>query len=378
MKNLVCLLLCLCMMAPALALAEDDGMDAYVKNAFRKRGTVGGAVIIAKDGEILYSTGWGRRGESRKNPVTVDTCFRIASVTKMISGIGLMKLLKEKNVSPDTPVSEILGFPVVNPWYKDTPVTVRQVMSHTSSIRATMSYFPTWEKMGRGTPYFAEKTAPGEGYEYSNLNGGLLGAMIEALSGQSVNSYMQENVFDPLGVNAAYHPGLLRDTSDLADRLNADGSVYQHVTYALSTLKKYSDTCDPRQHTNRTAGGLYISAQGIYRVLAMLQNDGEWNGVRILPEGAAAEMMADQSLIPGSSVHCKSPYGLNVIHLNGMTGGTWYGHQGRVNGLTTDAFFQPDTGLIAVVIGNGHGDPNHHGIATLAYDIMEKAQMYAQ
>lgn len=142
------------------------------------------------DGEILYGYDFGYKNASRTWPVSLDTCFHAASVTKMVSAIGLMQLLEEKNIPLDTPVKDVVGFQMVNPAFPEADITIRQVLSHTSSIKETQYLKPNWEALRAENNYFSMRKAPGTAYEYSNLNGGLIGAMIEALSGQSVNTYM--------------------------------------------------------------------------------------------------------------------------------------------------------------------------------------------
>lgn len=354
--------------------AQADTWEDYANARFRTRYVVGGAVIIAKDGEILHSLSYGFRNVRKTEPATLDTCFRIASATKLISAIGLLQLMEEKGLGLDTPAKDILGFHVGNPNFPDQPVTVRQILSHTSGLEQTQYYFPNWEKMPPGTKYFSKKYAPGTKYTYSNLNGGLIGAMIEALSGQSVNSYMQQHVFDPLGINAAYHPALLHDITDIADQLRNDGSLIQRASKTLEKFDEYEDTCDPRNHTHLTSGKLYISANGLFRIITMLQRGGELDGVRILQPETVEAMMQPQHLIPGSSVTGESPYGLCMHRVDDLPGGTWYGHQGRYEGLSSDFYFQPDTGLSIVVIGNGYKSRSINYVVTLARSFMEKAQ----
>lgn len=368
---LTLLFLPLASFAEGLSLEE---MDEYVQERFRARKIVGGAVVIALDGEVLYSYAYGYKTNTRREAVTLDTCYRIASVTKLVSAVGLMQLLTEQDISLDTPVKDIVGFPVVNPAFPEEEITIRQVLSHTSSFVQTQYYHPNWEKLPVNNKYFSKTVRPGTAYAYSNLNGGLIGAMIEALSGQSVNSYMQSHVFGPLGINAAYHIALLPDQSDLAPQLARDGKVAESVSVMMNGFAEYDDTCNPRANTEHTVGGLCISANGMIRVISMLQRGGELDGVRILPEEAVQLMMQDQQTLPGSTVHCDSEYGLAMARVEGMPGGTWYGHQGRKHGLTSNMYFQPDTGLSVAVIANGYEGWNVDGVASIARTMMEMAQ----
>ena len=349
-------------------------MNDFVADRFKGRKVVGGAVVIARDGEVLYGRAYGHKNASKNDLVTLDTCFRIASVTKLVSVVGLMQLIEERGIDLDTPVRDIVGFKVINPSFPEQPITIRQVLSHTSSLLQTNHYFQNWETMTVWGPYFSKKDAPGTDYVYSNMNGGLIGAMIEALSGQSVNTYMQENVFGPLGINAAYHPTVLKDKSDIASQLNKKGGNV--MTASRIMRESFDDTCNPIEHTDRTSGALYISANGMIRIIAMLEQGGTLDGVRILQPETIQLMMQDQRTIPGSSVQAESKYGLCIAKVEGLPGGTWYGHQGQMEGLSSNIYFQPDTGLSIAVIANGYEAHSEDGVVTIARTFMEKAQEF--
>ena len=368
------LALLMLLLLPLSGLCE--GLEDYAKARFRARDVVGGAVIIAQDGQVLFSYDHGYKNASRTDPVTLDTCFHAASVTKMVSAIGLMQLLDAHDIPLDTPVQELIGFPMVNPAFPGQPITVRQVLSHTSSFVEVSYLTPQWEKLKVENSYFSAKHAPGTVYEYSNMNGGLIGAMIEGLSGQSVNTYMREHVFEPLGINAAYHAALLPDQTDIAAKLRKNGEIFRSAKKEIETFKDYNDVCDPRANTDKTSGGLYISANGLMRIVMLLSGGGELDGVRILPEETVSLMMQPQHLIEGSSVQAESRYGLCIARVEGMPGGTWYGHQGRWQGLSSNAYFQPDTGLCVVVFANGYSAKTEDNVVTLARAFMEKAQEF--
>ena len=127
-------------------------------------------------------------------------------------------------------------------------------------------------------------------------------------------------------------------------------------------------------HTNITSGSLYISVNDLVRIVQLLQNGGELDGVRILTEDSVQLMMMPQHLIEGSSVTGESPYGLCITTVDDLPGGTWYGHQGMWQGLTSNAYFQPDTGLCIAIIANGYNANKKSGVATIARAFMEKAQ----
>ena len=358
--------------APALA---DKDFDYRVVKAFSKRRVTSGCVLISLNGEIIYSYSKGKK-DIRGGNWTVDTVQRVASVSKFVTAVGLMTLWEKQAFDLDYNVQFYLPFPVFNPFYPDTPITVRQLLSHTSSFRTDINYVnATWEEITTThNVYYREDAAPGEVYGYSNMNGALLGGLIEALSGQSINTYMQQNVFAPLGIDAAYHPALLADPSEVGDMFNADGSVFISGRAQLKRLDEYDDTCDPRSRLDVTVGQLYISAADLMKLLNTLLNDGVApDGTVLLSPETVRLMESDQSTICGSSVHVSGGYGLGMQRCTDLPGGMWYGHQGRVAGYTCDAFYQPDTGLAVVVIGNGYTPMANDSIVVLAHELMEMA-----
>lgn len=356
---------------PSAEASMTAALDEYFDHCFSVRKVVGGAIVIARNGEVIYRRAYGFKNASRTKPVTTDTCYRIASITKLVSATGLMRLYEQGLFSLDAPLSDALPFPVANPAYPDDPITARQTLSHTSGFVQIYHYHPNWTAIKANNQYFKKNTRPGTKYMYSNMNGGLTGALIEALSGKSVNAYMRQYVFDPLQINAAYAASLLPDSSDIANLLDKSGANIKSGERLLADA--YEDTCAPEDHIGHTVGGLYISAEGLSRFISMLQMGGELSGAHILNAETIALMEQDQDLIEGSSVHAKSPYGLSLARVYGMTGGTWYGHQGRINGLSSNAYYQKETGLSVVVIANGYNAMAKDDVVTIARAVMEKA-----
>lgn len=343
-----CLLLSAASASAQMTAEAREEADAFFARLFQQKNTVGGAVIVNQGGERIYAYFHGRAGK-HSNPVTDETVYKIASVTKLISAIGVMQLVEEGKLDLDAPLTLPDGEPIRNPRYPEMDITLRQAMSHTSSIAHSADYTgtPKWSKK-----YFTD-AAPGEAYEYANLNGGLLGSLIERASGQSLNTYMTERVFAPLHINAAYSAALLPDPAKLSYSFAPDGTVlYSAATY-LREDEKYDDTCNPDAHYRASVGSLYISLKGLETLGAMLANGGEINGVRILKSGSAYLMRQDQRMMPGSTVTGESPYGLCTYRFT-LNGRTWYGHQGWWTGRLVCLFFDPESRMAVVLVMNGN------------------------
>ena len=352
----LCALLILAIVFPAPAAETMPGAeeaDAFFAALFNRAQAVNGIVLIGRDETPFYqyAHGWA----NKKSGLRVDekTVFKVASVTKMVSAVGLMKLSEQGALGLDDPLADLLHPGLFNPAFPETPVTARQLLSHTSSLLPSAPYAPSprWESDEKRSSYFS-KQRPGTAYVYVNLDGGLIGCLIERLSGLSVNTYMQKNVFAPLGINAAYAAPLLPDGAYLSGTYTESGETYISAARYLEQDAAYEDTCDPLSHTSATVGSLYISGEGLLKIAMMLSGGGALDGVKILEGATVAAMRMEQNKIPQTSVTGKSPYGLGLYRLESGEE-TWWGHQGRWKGMLCDVFFERESHTAVVFIMNG-------------------------
>lgn len=365
-------LLASCAVPPALS---ENISDAWTDQLFQSARAVSGQVFIVRNGQPVYVRCYGWRDARKTKPVTAETKYVIASVTKMVSAVGLMRLYDQGWFALDDALGDVLPYPVVNTQYKDQKVTVRQLLSHTTGLKQGNTYKGNWAILSSTSSayYFEPNTPPGTAYEYSNRNGGLIGSLMEAVSGLSINSYMTQNLFAPLGIDAAYSAHLLKDQTNISFRLNTDGTPMASDERLINNGKNYDDTCSPANHQGTTIGSLVISAPDLAKIGAMLCQRGEWQGETILRPETVAMMEADQDEAEGSSVKVHGPYGLCLERVRDSLGNTWFGHQGMAYGLSSDVFYQPDLGLTVVVIGNGYRARKRDSLVTLFADVMDRA-----
>lgn len=165
----------------------------------------GVAVLVMRGDEVLYRGARGEADVEADIPLKPDDRFRIASVTKPISAAGLLTLVDAGKVSLDDPLSKFL------PTYPGgAGITVGQLLNHTSGVKDYTSIPGTWDGPIRRdlttaqlVDYFKNETpdfAPGEGWRYNNSGYVLVGAVIEAVSGQPWHRYLHEALFTPLGM----------------------------------------------------------------------------------------------------------------------------------------------------------------------------------
>ncbi len=351
-KRLMALLLALLM--PFCALAEEEEpvdpmaeLDADLKKIFRRYGTVGGTVVVAKEGEIVYHYDYGYADKKARTPVTAETYFRTASVTKMVTAVRAMQLVEEGLLNLDTPLGEYLGYPVKHPRHKKD-VTLRMLMSHTSSMYGTLpSNWRLENLVNRSTSWKA--WAPGSKYVYSNF-AGILGSIIEAATGQDMNSSLHDHVFKPLGIDGAYRVPLLQEPMKASNVYNEQGELNNSLKGYLKV--EWCGQPDPEHHYDVGVGSLWMRADDLCRVGMMLCAGGSLDGVTILQEDTVAEMMSSQEGKGGIKVD--SPYALCVHRITSLLKGRMvYGHQGQSAGIVCNVYWEPESELVFVLISNG-------------------------
>ena len=334
---------------------------AFLNTIQKNTGAACGTLVLSRNGKTFLTWSFGGVDE--------NTCFRIASITKWVTAIGLMTLYDQGKLDLDKDISSYLGFNVRNPAYPDTPVTARMLLTHTSSLSPDASdYHPDWNRIGKKgyDPVFDESVKPGTMYAYADYNGALFGCLIEAISKQSVQNYLNQKVFRPLGLTAGYSPNFLPSDAVCKDLLKANGKV--EISVQKDRTRAYNNKADPKGNNGYTVGKLYINAVSLTRLAQMMYNGGQLDGVRILKESTVKLMESDQVML------ADSPYGLSTVRLNQFDRGTWYGHQGRYSGLSSNIYYQRETGITMALIMNGYDYQLEDNIVTPAVSILRNME----
>ena len=340
-------------MVCATALGETSDVDEEVRKIFKMYKAVGGTVLAAKDGEIIYQYNYGFANRQSKTPVTENTYFRVASVTKMVSAIRIMQLVEAGTLDLDADLSDYLGFTLRNPYAREVPITLRHLMTHTSSLNQNGSYgrrgLEALLALGNHRANYYDEV-PGTKYRYSNFGAGVMGSVLEAVTGKNVQDTVAEGVFEPLGIDAAYHASYLATPSDIATCYNSDGTVESSVQKSLT--RDWEAEPNPDTHYNLTVGKLWITGRDLCRLGIALCDGGEADSMVLLQPETLAEMLASQQGRGG--VRIDSPYGLCVNRNDTLLADRLvYGHQGMSGGITANVYFEPESRFVFVMISNG-------------------------
>ncbi len=343
---------------PPVARSESGCLNeegtAQVQKCFerilRKHRAVGAAmVLVFPDGTEQFFC----YGKARRKPDTaVDpfTCFRVASVTKLISTFGVMSLVENGELSLDEDVSNVLGFSLRNPRFPERVLTLRMLLTHTGGIKNAELQRTGQESLEERfrDPDIWLESAPGERFLYSNLGAGLAGAIAEKASGLRFDELMQERIFRPLGICAGYGAANIP-----SDRVIADG---YSVRGLFPPRLKYDAEYQRRQHTEQRPGESYVTTVG--RLITDAHGLGTLAGLlasktdtKVLKKSSLEEMRTVQDGIGGIG---KAGRGLNVASLKGVIPElNLIGHQGVAYGMCSELFADTESGAGVGIMTNG-------------------------
>ncbi|MCM3598084.1 cyclic peptide export ABC transporter [Metabacillus idriensis] len=183
-------------------------IEEFIQKNMKKGNIPGMTVVIVEGDKTVYSKSFGYADKKNKVPVTSETSFEIASTSKAFTGLALLKLQQDGLLELDDPVSKF--FPGFNAKYKGSnfEISLRQLLHHTSGLPwYTITNIPisqepnALEEVVRNVNGVELNKRPGERFEYATINYAIVGAVIQEVTGQLFEDYMEKNIFKPLGLN---------------------------------------------------------------------------------------------------------------------------------------------------------------------------------
>lgn len=402
MKQLSAILFSICMCHAA------SGQDVIeqLNNVGVEFNVMGMSIITLCDGDIDIEFYSGLRDFTRQLPVNSETQYRIASISKAITATGLMLLIDQGAVSLTEDISTYLGFEARNPLYPDTPITVEMLLSHQSGIQDGTGYngflnatylaendLPDLsELLTSGGDYFTSNIwrteTPGTYFAYSNLNYGVVATIIEAVSGQRFDLYMQANVFEPLGLNCSYNTSLIDNIDNVAVLYRNQGGWTPQVDNFQGNTPEPPNIQDYQPGGNglrfAPQGGLRASARDLARLMQLHLNNG-YNAdtdTQLISSELIELMHTPVWTFNGSNgdnyFNLFNSWGLGVqITTNSAMGDIVFdqfnlvGHAGEAYGLVSDWYFHKPTGSGIIFMNNGVFNGYNFGNSSAFYTVEE-------
>jgi len=359
---------------PAKGPSAAAALEPYVKS----HSLAGAVMLVADKDKILSLETVGMADIAANRPMTPDTLFWIASQSKPITGTALMMLVDEGKVNVDDPVEKYLP-EFKGQWisvYRDNdhqllkspkhPITVRNVLSHTSGLpfkssieEPTLDQLPLAERVRSyaKTPLDSE---PDSKWNYSNAGINTAGRIIEVVSGMPYETFLDTRLFGPLGMKDTTFWPNPEQIARLAKpyKPNADKNDLEEIT--IGQLKYPLDDHVGRQPM--PAGGLFSTASDLARFCQMVLNGGQFEGKRYLSEAAVQQMTSKQT------GDLPNGYGF------GWSAGDVFGHGGA---FATDMSIDSKRGLITIWLIQHAGFPGNGNQAHGTFKHVAEEQLTA-
>lgn len=378
--------------------AIDEALRALVEDAHRPLASL--SVLAIRGGRVVHEAHFGWRSIEQQLPADGRTLYRIASVSKLVTAIAVMQLVEAGRLGLDDDVSQALGFELRHPAHPQVPLTVRRLMSHTSSLRDPDDLLP----VAPGQPladvlagpqaqaWWAREPERGPAagwFQYANTNQVVLGTVVERLTGRCFDEQVRASVLGPLGIAGGFLP--VRDLApgqeaDLATlyRRDAEGRWLPQGpdrtgvrTAPMWPLEDYAPGRNAALFGPQ--GSMRVSVPGLGRLMRALLAGGALDGVRILREETVRAMCERQwRFRAGSSPEeggiaagggngnthhgLFQEWGLGVQRFDGAPGGLGgVGHLGQAWGLLSGFILDPATaGGVVYAMGGTSAEPEEH------------------
>jgi len=328
----------------SLAHAKLDAeLSAIVNDAAHPLASL--SVLAVRDGKIVYHRQFGHRFIDQKNPVgskpaNEATLYRMASISKLVTTLGVMKLVEDGKLALDTDVSGYLGYQLRNPNFPAVPITLRMLLTHTSSLRDDAGYY--WEaklnvnlkdvllpdgRLFDNGRAWAKNAKPGAYFQYANLPWGVVGTIMERASGQRFDRLMRRLILDPMDLRGGFHPAdftkaelentatLYRKGTEINDQMvwNPAGPWVVQVDDYVTDAPAPRAFADYIIGSNGTLfgpqGNCRLSAAGLGKIMLMLMHDGRMNGRQILKKSSVEQMLTQQWRFDAARNNGSSGYG---------------------------------------------------------------------
>lgn len=333
----------------------------FYEQGNRKNGIVGSSFMLVQDGQVIAQEFFGFANQEKQQPVDENTIYHWASITKTFTAIAIMQLRDQGLLKLEDPILKYVPElkAVHNPFGQMSEITIKHLMTHSAGFRAAtwpwggdkdwQPHEPAeWSQLVAMMPYTEILFKPGSKFSYSNLGIIFLGRVIEQLSGDSFEVYVDKNIFKPLEMYRSYF-----DTTPNFLLKNRAAS------YWLKEGKLTPARFDVDTGITVSNGGLNAPLPDMVKYLGFLIGDVRRQAMydQVLRRASLEEMFQPQ--IPIASTEIVEPQGQNRKDAMGLSffiednfNQHFIGHSGSQNGFISHFYIRPDTHMAYIVAFN--------------------------
>jgi CubicO group peptidase (beta-lactamase class C family) len=361
----------------APAHAQADAISQVMQKFVEEHEVAGVVTLVASSRDVEHLQAVGKSDIATGRDMRTNDLFWIASMTKPMAAICVMMLVDEEKLSLDDPVEKHLP-EFKSQWLiqsKDPKqmvlgrpkraITLRDLLTHTSGIGDVKSPRPhsTLAELVMGYAREPLGFEPGSKWSYSNPGINTLGRLVEVVSGSSFADFIQQRLFNPLGMkDTTFWPSI-----EQIERVAKSYKLNKETHQLEETAVYFTDgKLEDRQRTPYPAGGLYSTAADVARVYQMMLSGGQYNGSRILKPESARMMTTTQSgdIKTGFVEGMSWGLGFQVVkEPAGVTGALSKGSFGHGGAYATQSWADPITGKVYILMIQRSGMPNGDGSA---------------
>jgi len=338
----------------------------FYEQSMRKHGIVGSSFMLIQDGQVIAQEFFGIANQEKQQPVDENTIYHWASITKTFTGIAIMQLRDRGLLKLDDPIIKYLPElkTVHNPFGDMSQITIKHLMSHTAGFRGPTwpwggdkDWHPHepqyWSQLVAMMPYTEISFKPGSKFSYSNPGIIFLGRVIELLTKDDYEVYIDKNIFKPLEMYRSYF-----DTTP--------NHLLKHRShsYYLKEGKLTPGRFDVDTGITVSNGGLNAPLPDMVKYINFLAGDVKRQGAyeQVLKRSSLEEMFQPLiTLDPGAVIQSE---GQNRKDAMGLTffiednfGQHFIGHSGSQNGFISHFYIRPDTRTAYIIAFNTHAIP---------------------
>jgi CubicO group peptidase (beta-lactamase class C family) len=335
-------------------------IDSFIEQRMTESGIVGLGAAIIVNKKVVWMKGYGYADQANQVPFTPNTIMNIASISKTFVGASIMHAVEDNKLSLDEDINNYLPFQVINPYYPNEKITIRNLATHTSSLQDRPSVYDKTYYYGGDSPvplgeflkayfvpggkHYSKKNflnvKPGTYREYSNIAAGLAGYIVEVVTGEKLNIYSKRHIFDPLEM---VKTGWFLSEIDLTNH----SKQYDKKKNKLKTIPLYGQSTYPD-------GGVRSSVSEVSKFFIALLNEGEYQGVRILKKASVEEMLRFQFTEDNKpdNVNLKEPDKNSGIFWATKRDVTMIGHSGTDSGVKTEMLSNLSKDVAVILFSN--------------------------